>query len=75
MDANQLIRQCNQKSPEELGPFHGQWVAWSDDGCQILASATDLDNLFQEIDRRGLRRYVLDRIPLPEEDFLGGTTT
>jgi hypothetical protein len=75
MDANQLIRHCNQKSPEELSPFHGRWVAWSEDGCQILASAGDLDNLFQEIDRRGLNRYVLDRIPLPEEDFLGGTTT
>ena len=75
MDANHLIRQCNQKSPEELSPFQGQWVAWSEDGCQILASAADLDNLFQEIDRKGLGRYVLDRLPLPDEDFLGGTTT
>jgi hypothetical protein len=74
MDANQLIHNCNQMSAEELRPFHGQWVAWSDDGRQILASAADLDSLFHEIDRQGLTGYVLDRIPLPEEDFLGGAT-
>jgi len=72
MDANQLIHECNQKTSEELSAFQGQWVAWSDDGRQILASAADLDTLFQEIDRKGLKRYVLDRIPLPDEDFLGG---
>jgi hypothetical protein len=74
MDANRLIQQCNLKSLEELEPFQGQWVAWSEDGRQILASASDLDGLFQEIDDRGLTGYVLDRIPLPEEDFLGGAT-
>lgn len=74
MDANQLIRCCNEKSSEELSPYQGQWVAWSDDGCRLLASATDLDGLFQELDRKGITRYVLDRIPLPEEDFLGGAT-
>ena len=73
MDANQLIRRCNQKTPEELSAFQRQWVAWSEDGCQILASAVDLDSLFQEIDRKGLTRYVLDLLPLPEEGFLGET--
>jgi hypothetical protein len=75
MDANQLIRNCNQMSTAALSPFQGQWVACSEDGCHILASATDLDALFQEIDRIGLSRYVLDRVPMPEEDFLGGTVT
>jgi hypothetical protein len=74
MNVNQLIHNCNQKSAEDLSPFHGQWVAWSDDGQQILANAADLDGLFHEIDRKGLTGYVLDRIPLPEEDFLGGAT-
>jgi hypothetical protein len=74
MDPNQLIHHCNQKSAAELSPYHGQWVAWSDDGRQILASAADLDALFHEIDRKGLTHYVLDRIPLPDEDFLGGAT-
>jgi hypothetical protein len=73
MDANELIVHSNQKSLEELCQFAGQWVAWSEDGRQILTSAADLDTLFQEIDRIGLRHYVLDRIPLPGEDFLGAT--
>jgi hypothetical protein len=72
MDPNQLIRNCNQKSLEELSPFFGKWVAWSEDGRDILASAPDLEKLFLEIDRKGLTDYVLDHIPLPEEDFLGG---
>jgi hypothetical protein len=74
MDANKLIHHCNQKSADELSPFHGKWVAWLDDGRQILASAADLDSRFREIDRKGLTGYVLDRIPLPEEDFFGGAT-
>jgi hypothetical protein len=72
MDSNELIRHCNQRSPAELAPFRGQWIAWSEDGRQILASAPDLDVLFQEIDRKALRDYVLDHLPSSDEDFLGG---
>jgi hypothetical protein len=74
MDANELIRHCNEKSAEDLSPLQGQWVAWSEDGAEILASARELDTLFREIDERGLTRYVLDRFPSPDEDFLGGAT-
>ncbi len=74
MDANELIRHCNEKSLEELAPFQGQWVAWSADGRQILAGAPDLETLFRDIDSKGITRYVLDHIPLPEEDVLGGMT-
>jgi hypothetical protein len=74
MDANQLIRNCNQRSLEELRPFFEQWVALSEDGREILASAADLENLFREIDRKGLSRYVLDYVSSPDEDFLGGGT-
>ena len=73
MDANQLIRHCNEKSAEEMGPFAGQWIAWAEDGRQVLASAPDLDALFKEIDRKRLAAYVLDYIPIPGEDFLGAT--
>jgi hypothetical protein len=72
MDANDLIRRCNDRSLDELAPFQGQWVAWSDDGREILANAPDLDNLFQVIDRKGLTRYVLDHVAPPDEDFIGG---
>ena len=72
MDANELIRCCNEKSLKELSSFAGQWVAWSEDGRTILAGAPHLEALFEEIDRQGLTRYVLDHLPLPGEGSLGG---
>ena len=72
MDANQFIRQCNTKTLDDLAPYQGQWVAWSEDGQQILANAANLEELYQQIDRKGLTGYVIDCIPLADEDFLGG---
>jgi len=72
MDANELIRNCNAKSAEELSSFEDQWVAWSEDGRTILASAPQLEALFQQIERKGLTRYVVDHLPPAGEDFLGG---
>ena len=44
-------------------------MAWSEDGRTILAGAPHLEALFEEIDRKGLTRYVLDRTPIGS-DFL-----
>lgn len=74
MNANQLIKQVSLKTPAELAPLEGKWVAWSEDGHQVLAEADDLAGLYKEIDRRGLTHYVVDSIPLADESFLGGAT-
>jgi hypothetical protein len=73
MDANEFIRNCNAHTAEELAPFEEQYVAWSEDGKQILAHARDRDELYQEIDRKGLQRYVIGFIPSGDfSDFGGG---
>lgn len=73
MDANQLINELNRKTLEELAPYQGQWVAWARDGKNVLAHAPNMGELFREIDRLGLTDYVIDSIPNPDEDFLGGS--
>jgi hypothetical protein len=73
MHANQHINELNRKTLQELAPYQGQWVAWSEDGKTVLAHAPDMGRLFQEIDRLGLTDYVIDSIPGPDEDFLGGS--
>ncbi|GEM_PF-6606771 len=73
MDANQHISELNRKTLEELAPYQGQWVAWSEDGKSVLAHAPDMKRLFQEVDRLGLTAYVIDSIAGPDEDFIGGS--
>ena len=63
-----------QHTPQELAPFQGQFVAWSEDGLHILAHGKDLPELFRELDRKGIVAYVIDSIPPQDEDFLGGGT-
>ena len=72
MDANQLINELNRKTLEELAPYQGHYVAWSEDGKTALAHATDEQLLYDEIDRLALKKYVIDYVPHPGEDFMGG---
>jgi hypothetical protein len=72
MDGNQFIRNCNAYPPEELARYAGQYVAWSMDGKAILAHATELRELAQEMERQGIKEYVTDWIFPPDEVFLGG---
>jgi len=71
MDANQLINELNRKTLEELAPYQGQWVAWSQDGKNVLAHAANENALYQEIDRLALKKYVIDYVPHADEDFIG----
>jgi uncharacterized protein DUF5678 len=72
MDANQLINELNRKTLEELAPYQGQWVAWSQDGKAVLAHGLNENALYQEIDRLALKKYVIDYVPRADEDFIGG---
>lgn len=65
-------RNLSQHTLEELAPYVEQHVAWSRDGKQILAHAPDLDGLFQEIERLGLKEYVLGFVPDANRTYLGG---
>ncbi|HJT79204.1 MAG TPA: DUF5678 domain-containing protein [Gemmataceae bacterium] len=63
MDANRFTRNVSSHSLEELAPYQGKHVAWTEDGTRVLAAADTLADLYKELDRRGLRHYVIDFIP------------
>jgi hypothetical protein len=65
-------RNVSQHTLEELQPYVEQHVAWSLDGKQILAHASELADLYREIDRLGLKDCVVDFIPNPNLSFPGG---
>ena len=72
MDANEFIRNVGNHSLDELAPFEDQYVAWSEDGRQVLAHARTREGLYREIDAKGLTRYVVGFVPNPDLVCLGG---
>jgi hypothetical protein len=72
MNANEFIHNVSAHTLEELAPYKEQYVAWTEDGKEILAYAPNEAQLYREIDRLGLTRYVVDFIPDADISFLGG---
>lgn len=72
MDAKLFYHNCREHPSEELLPYEGQFVAWSEDGRHILAHAATMEDLAEEIERAGITQYVVDSVLPPEEVFLGG---
>jgi hypothetical protein len=72
MNARELIHNCEAHGPEELAPLEGEYLAWSPDGKTLLAHAKTLAELFTEVNRLGIKDYVLDTVPPAEESCLGG---
>ncbi len=57
---------------DELAKFAGQWIAWSHDGAQILAHATDplvLDDLIRALGKDP-EKCLIEGIPL-EDSVIG----
>jgi hypothetical protein len=63
MDTHEFIINSTSHSVEELAPYEGQHVAWSEDGKEILAHASTLADLYKEIDQRQLKAYVVGFVP------------
>lgn len=72
MDPNELIRNIESHPLKKLQVYDGHYVAWSEDGKEILGHAPTLDELFAEVDRKGITRYVIDSISANDEVELGG---
>ncbi len=72
MNPNEFTRNVNAHTLEDLAPFEEQYVAWSEDGRQILASAKTEAELYEEIKRLGINQCVVDFIPNPDISQLGG---
>jgi hypothetical protein len=71
-DSAEFVRNCNKHSFEEIRRYAGMNIAWSGDGTQILAAAHGLDELFAEMDRRGITDYVVDFTPTMIEPASNG---
>jgi hypothetical protein len=51
--------------PEDLVPYHGHWVAWSQEGDRVVAHHPDLGEVVKAIEGMGMstEEVVFDRIP------------
>jgi hypothetical protein len=75
MDLAEFSRNRAAFPPEKLIPFMGQHVAWALSGREILAHASDLDGLLDQLDRRGIKpgTYVLSYVP-EGTSYMGGAS-
>lgn len=69
MDPNECTRNISNWSPKALAPYYGRQVAWSLDGKQILADGASYDELFENIDRLGLKEYIIGFVPDPNVSY------
>jgi hypothetical protein len=71
MDWNEFNRNLSSHTLEELAPYEGKSVAWSLDGKRILAAADTETELYEEIDRLGLKQleYVVGGVPFSDVSY------
>ena len=69
----QFLKNRQQFPPQELAKHAGQYVAWSTDGCAIVASDVDLLRLDAKLRDAGYdpAQTLVSSVPL-EEVILGG---
>jgi len=72
MNGSEFNRNISDHSAEELAPYEGQFVAWSEDGKQILAHASEEEDLHREIVRQQIKGFVVGFIPESDISDLGG---
>jgi hypothetical protein len=65
--AIELIRNLNAYPPEKLQHYVGQYVAWSENGKEILMGDPDLGNLLEKLKGVDPETYILDYIERPWE--------
>ena len=70
MNPVEMITNANNYPQEKLLPLLGQFIAWSLDGKEILTHAWTLEEVFEEMERRGRKDFMYDYLPA-EWDFTG----
>lgn len=59
-DAATFARNINKHfPPDKQRPYFGFVLAMSDDGTNLLAHARTYDELYEELERRGITDYVI----------------
>jgi hypothetical protein len=72
MNQQEFVENMNNHTLEELAPYEGQQVAWSEDGKTVLAHGVTDEELYAEIDRIGITRYVICYVPRADDIYPGG---
>jgi hypothetical protein len=72
MNAREFILNSSAMPAEERSRYENKHVAYSEDGKTILAAAPSLAEVFAELNRRGVTKYVVGFIPPVDESCLGG---
>jgi len=70
MSGVEWANNANNYPAEKLLPLTGQFIAWSLDGKEILTHAWTLEEVFDEMERRGRRDFIYDYLPA-EWDMTG----
>jgi hypothetical protein len=70
----QYLKNRHQFPHDALEQYAGQYVAWSPDGTQILASDRDPGKVIDAVKGLGCdaAETVIEAIPSPDEVFMGG---
>jgi hypothetical protein len=63
--ANERTKNYNAHTYEELAPYIGQHVAWSEDCTQILFADPDFEKLQEKLKGLDPATYILDYFPPP----------
>jgi hypothetical protein len=48
-----------------------KWIAWSSDHMEILAAADRLQDLWKEVEQRGIEGPIFERVPRANARFIG----
>ncbi|OAI40004.1 hypothetical protein AYO40_00925 [Planctomycetaceae bacterium SCGC AG-212-D15] len=72
VNGREFLQNCGAHSAEELAPYVEKYVAWSEDGKNILASANELSELYRAIADKGIKDYVVGFVPSGDLSYLGG---
>jgi hypothetical protein len=72
INSNSFNENTSKLPAEERAKYYGKHVAWSLDGCRILASGDDNYELMENVYAAGLdvSQVVLGYVPLPDETLL-----
>jgi hypothetical protein len=67
MNGPALIKRLNEWTPEQLAPYAGKFVAWSEDGEKVLAFGSTPEERDAEACRLRVTDYVGGYVPTAEE--------
>lgn len=73
MHSQEFLRNRSAWTHEQIKPYINQHIAVSPDGRRVLAHASTQEDLLVQIQRLGLKDFVLEFVFDPETSYFGGS--